>query len=109
MLDPADQAKIPLAAVKPELMHLSCHDDQDHDPLGLGATVREQLREVSRPSVPGSLTEPPIVYFDDMNDGPADSLTPKIIYSISGSMVNLTLRIDRADSTITEGKINSGQ
>jgi len=27
LLDPADEARIPLAAVKPELLHLSCHDD----------------------------------------------------------------------------------
>jgi hypothetical protein len=106
LLDPVDQAKIPLAAIKPELLHLSCHDDHDHDPLGLAAAVREQLREISRPSVRGQDKEPPIVYHDDMNDGPADSLTPKIVYSVSGTMVNLTLRIDQADNTLKEEQLN---
>jgi len=79
LLDPADQARIPLAVIKPELLHLSCHDDHDHDPLGLAVAVREQLREISHPSVGGQGSEPPVVYHDDMNDEPADSLTPKII------------------------------
>jgi WD40 repeat protein len=73
LLDPADQARIPLAAIKPELLHLTCHDDHDHDPLGLAVAVREQLREISHPSVRGQGTDPPVVYHDDMNDGPADS------------------------------------
>jgi hypothetical protein len=41
-----------------------------------------------------------------MNDGPADSLTPKITYSVSGSMVALTLRIDQADNTIKEEQLS---
>jgi WD40 repeat protein len=102
LLDPVDQARIPLAAIKPELLHLSCHDDHDHDPLGLATIVREQLREISHPSVRGQEAEPPVVYHDDMNDGPADSLTPKIVYSVSGSMVTLNLRIDQEDNTIKE-------
>jgi hypothetical protein len=106
LLDPADQKRIPLAAVKPELLRLTCHDDHEHDPLGLAAVVREQLREISQPSVRGRETEPRVVYHDDMNDGPADSLTPKIVYSVSGSMVNLTLRIDQADNTVKEEKLN---
>jgi hypothetical protein len=88
LLDPADRARISLEAVKPELVHLSCHDEDDDDPLGLAAAVREQLREVSQPSVRGQQKEPPIVYHDDMNDGPADSLTPKIVYSVSGTIVS---------------------
>jgi len=106
LLDSADQARIPLAAIKPELLHLTCRDDHDHDPLGLGVVVREQLREISHPAARGQETEPKIVYFDDMNDGPADSLTPKIIYSVSGSMVTLTLRIDQADNTIKEDHLS---
>jgi len=106
LLDPADQAKVPLAAIKPELIHLSCHDDHDHDPLGLGPAVREQLREISHPSARGQGTEPPIVYNDDMTEGPADTLTPKIVYSVNGTMVSLTLRIDQADNTLKEEKLN---
>jgi len=33
-------------------------------------------------------------------------LTPKIIYSVSGSMVTLTLRIDQADNTIKEDHLS---
>jgi WD40 repeat protein len=106
LLDPVDQAKIPLAAIKPELIHLSCHDDNDEDPLGLAAVVRAELREISQPSVRGQQTEPPIVYHDDMNDGPADSLTPKIVYSVQGDTVSLRLRIDQAGKTLKEEKLN---
>jgi hypothetical protein len=106
LLDPADQARIPLAAIKPELLHLSCHDDHDHDPLGLAAVVREQLREISHPSVRGQEKEPPIVYHDDMTDGPANSLTPKIVYTMSGDIVSLTLRIDQGDNTLKEESLN---
>jgi WD40 repeat protein len=106
LLNPADQAKIPLAAIKRQLLHLSCHDDHDHDPLGLAAAVREQLREISHPSERGRGTDTPIVYIDGMIDGPADSLTPKIIYSVNGTMVSLTLRIDQADNTLKEEQLN---
>jgi len=106
LLNPADEAKIPLAAIKPELLHLSCHDDNDEDPLGLAAVVREQLREISHPSVRGQQTEPPIVYLDDLTDGPADSLTPKIVYSVQGDMVSLRLRIDQAGKTLREERLN---
>jgi WD40 repeat protein len=106
LLNPADQAKIPLAAIKPELVHLSCHDEDDNDPLGLAAVVREQLREISHPSARGSDTEPPIVYFDDMTDGPADSLIPKVVYSVSGTSVNLRLRIEQAGKIIKEERLN---
>jgi hypothetical protein len=106
LLDPADQSRIPLAAIKPEFLHLSCHDDHDHDPLGLAAVVRAELREISHSSARGRGTEPPIIYHDDMTDGPADSLTPKIVYSVNGSMVNLTLRIDQADNTLKEERLN---
>ena len=106
LLDPTDQARIPLAAVKPELVHLSCHDEDDNDPLGLAAAVREQLREVSQPSVRGQQREPPIVYHDDMNDGPPDSLTPKIVYSINGSTVSLRLRIEQGGKTVREERMS---
>ena len=105
LLAPADQARIPPAAVKPELVHLSCHDDDDEDPLGLATAIREQLREVSHPSARGHETEPPIVYFDDMNDGPADSLVPKIFNSVNGSMVDLRLRIEQAGKMVKEEKL----
>jgi hypothetical protein len=103
---PADEAKVPLAAIKPELLHLTCHDDHDHDPLGLAIAVREQLREIGHPSVRGQDTDPPIVYLDELNDGPADSLTPKIVYSLRGTLVNLTLRIDQADTTLKEEQLS---
>lgn len=110
LLDPADQARIPLAAIKPEMVHLSCHDEDDNDPLGLAAVVRERLREVSRPAeaavARGRQQEPPIVYHDDMTDGPADSLTPKIVYSVSGTMVSLRLRIEQAGKTVREERLN---
>jgi hypothetical protein len=41
-----------------------------------------------------------------MIDGPTDSLTPKIVYSVNGSMAALTLRIDRADNTIKEDHLS---
>jgi WD40 repeat protein len=104
--NPADEAKVPLAAIKPELLHLTCHDDHDHDPLGLAIAVREQLREIGHPSVRGQDTDPPIVYLDELNDGPADSLTPKIVYSLRGTLVNLTLRIDQADTTLKEEQLS---
>jgi WD40 repeat protein len=106
LLDPADQARIPIAAIKPELLHLTCHDEDDNDPLGLAADVREQLREISQPSVRGQHTEPPVVYHDDIIDGPADSRSPKIVYSMSGSMVVLRLRIERAGKTLKEERLN---
>jgi len=105
LLDAADEAKIPLAAIKPELLHLTCHDDNDEDPLGLGAAVREQMREVSHPSVRGA-SEPPIVYLDDVDDGPSDTLTPKIVYKTAGSQVSLRLRIDRNAKTVKEENLN---
>jgi hypothetical protein len=74
LLDPADRARIPLAAIKPELLHLSCRDDHDHDTLGLAALVRERLRDISHPAVRGPGAEPPIVCLDDTNDG-SHSLT----------------------------------
>lgn len=101
-LEPADQARIPLAAIKPELLHLTCHDDRDHDPLGLAVLVREKLRDISQPVARGTQTDPPIIYHDDMTDGPADALTPKIIYKVSGDTVELTLRIDQGDNTLKE-------
>ncbi len=106
LLDPSDEAKIPLAAIKPELLHLSCHDDNDEDSLGLAAAVRADLREISHPSVRGQETEPPIVYLDDLTDGPVDSLTPKIVYTAQGETVSLRLRIDRGGTTIQEDRLN---
>jgi hypothetical protein len=50
----------------------------------------------------GNQPDPPIVYHDDMTDGPADALTPKIIYKVSGDRVELALRIDRGDNTLKE-------
>jgi hypothetical protein len=29
---------------KPELLHLTCHDERDEDPLGLASAVREERR-----------------------------------------------------------------
>jgi WD40 repeat protein len=106
LLDPADEARIPLATIKPELLHLSCHDDNDEDPLGLAQVVREQLREISHPSVRGQQAEPPVLYFDDMNEGSPDSLTPRIVYSVSGSTVSLRLRIEQAGKTVREERLN---
>ncbi len=106
LLDPADEARIPLAAIKPELLHLSCHDDNDEDPLGLAQVVREQLREISHPSVRGQQAEPHVLYFDDMNEGPADSLTPKIVYSVQGDTVSLRLRIEQTGKTVREERLS---
>lgn len=103
-LEPADQAHIPLAAIKPELLHLSCHDSRDHDPLGLAALVRERLRDIGKPTARGRQADPPIIYHDDMIDGSADALAPKILYTVSadGNSVNLELRIDQEDNTLNE-------
>jgi len=106
LLDPSDEAKIPLAAIKPELLHLSCHDEDDNDPLGLAAVVRAQLREISHPSMRGRETEPPIVYLDDLTDGPIDSLIPKIVYSVQGETVSLRLRIDQPGKTLGEERLS---
>ena len=106
LLDPADQAKIPLAAIKRQLLHLSCHDDNDEDPLGLGAAVREQMREINYPSTRGQETEPLVAYYDDVTEGLADSLTPKIVYSVSESMVSLRLRIEQAGKIVKEERLN---
>lgn len=66
------QAKIALAAIKPELLYLSCHNEDDEDPIGLATGVRAQMREISHPSARGSdEAEPSIVYLDDVTDGPA--------------------------------------
>jgi WD40 repeat protein len=106
LLDSVDEARIPLAAIKPELLHLSCHDADDHDPLGLAAMVRADLREIGQPSARGLQKEPPILYYDDMNDGPAGSLTPKIVYSVSGATVSLRLRIDdQGGKTVREERL----
>jgi hypothetical protein len=106
LLDPTDQARIPMAAIKPEMIHLRCHDEDDNDPLGLEVAIREQLRNISHPSVSGQRDEPPIVYYDDMNDGPVSSLAPKVVYSVSGSTVSLRLRIDQAGKTLKEDRLN---
>jgi hypothetical protein len=106
LLSPADQARIPLAAIKPELVHLSCHDENDEDPLGLAVVVRGQLREISHPSTRGSEAEPPIVYHDDMTDGPADALVPRIVYSVKGSAISLRLRIEQAGKTVKEERLS---
>jgi WD40 repeat protein len=101
LLDSADEAEIPLAAVKPELLHLTCHDDNDEDPLGLGASVRERMREISQPSARGA-GEPPLVYLDEVDEGPTDALTPKIVYKVTGNRVSLRLRLDRKGGAIEE-------
>lgn len=106
LLKPADEARIPLAAIKPELLHLTCHNDDDEDPLGLAAVIRSQLREISHPSVRGYEMEPPVVYLDDSNEGPVDSLMPKVVYSMNGNIVSLRLRIDRAGKTLKEDRLN---
>jgi WD40 repeat protein len=106
LLSPADQTKIPLALIKSQLVHLSCHDADDNDPLGLGAVVREHLRDISHLSARGSENEPPIVYFDDMTDGPADSLVPKIVYSVAGTSVSLRLRIEQAGKILKEDRLS---
>ena len=85
---------------------MSCHDEDDNDPLGLATLVREQLREISHPVTRGEASEPPIVYYDDMNDGPVGSLMPKIVYSVSGNIVHLKLRIKQGDKTIKEIELN---
>ena len=41
-----------------------------------------------------------------MNDGPIDSLTPKIAYSVSGSMVTLRLRLEQAGKPVREERLN---
>ena len=56
------------------------------------------MREISHPSARGAdRSEPPLVYLDDVNDGPADALMPRIVYNTRGSEVSLTLRIDRGE------------
>ena len=64
---------------------MSCHNEDDEDPLGLAAVMREQPREINHPSVRGQETEPPVVYLDDLTDGPVDSMTPKIVPSVQGT------------------------
>ena len=104
LLDSADEAKIPLAALKPELLHLSCHDDNDEDPLGLGPVVREQMREISQPSA-RSPSDPPIVYLDDVHEGPTETLAPKIVYKLTDKEIALRLRLDRDNKTMVEEKL----
>jgi hypothetical protein len=106
LLSPRDEAKIPLQAIKPELLHLTCHNDDDEDPLGLATAVRTQLREISYPSMRGEQAEAPVVYLDDLNEGPIDSLTPKIVYGVSGNTVSLRLRIERAGKILKEERLN---
>jgi hypothetical protein len=38
--------------------------------------------------------------------GPADSLAPKIVYSVNANMVSLRLRIERAGKTFGEERLN---
>lgn len=67
LLDPSDQAKIPLGALKPELLHLPCHDEDDEDPPELATTIRKQMGDNSYPSGRGS-PEPPNVYLGDVDE-----------------------------------------
>lgn len=105
MLDAADEARIPIAVIKPEMLHLTCHDENDEDPLGLAAAVRAELREISHPSVRGQ-AEPPIVYLDELTEGPSGTLMPKIVYQVDAGVVSLRLRIDRNGKTIEEDHLN---
>ena len=106
-LEPAGQARIPLATIKPDLLHLVCLDPNFHDPLALDVLVRERMRDISHPSMRGLQSDPPIIHHDDMFDGPADSLTPKIVYSMGpdGRTVNLELRIDQGDTTLRKAML----
>jgi hypothetical protein len=43
-----------------------------------------------------------IVYFDDLTDGPVDSLTPKIVHSVQSDAASLRPRIDQAGKTLRD-------
>jgi WD40 repeat protein len=107
LLDSTDQSRIPLAAIKPELLHLTCHDDNDEDPLSLAPSIRERLRAISYASARGAESgQPAIVYLDDIADGPADTLTPRIVYQPNGTTIHLRLRIVREGRTLAEESLD---
>lgn len=103
LLDSRDQTRIPLAKIKPELLHLSCHNEDDEDPLALASDLRERLRNISHPLSRGnSAQEPPIVYLDEVDEGPTDALTPRIVYKVTDNRVSLRLRIVQNGKTLKE-------
>jgi hypothetical protein len=108
LLTPEDRGKIPVAAVKPQLLRVSCLDDDDLDGLDLTTPLREQLREASHPQSRGQAAhDAPIVYLDAVADGLPGALRPQLRYRLNGSEVIVNIRIIRDGKRIHDESITS--
>jgi hypothetical protein len=114
MLTTEDRASIPVAAVKPELLRVSCLDENDLDHLDLESAIRQRLRDLSHPQGRGEAAhEAPIVYLDQVTDDLPGALRPQIRYEVAGSTVIMHVRMILngkrvSEETVTASAIDKG-
>jgi hypothetical protein len=100
LFTPEDRGRIPLPALKPQLLRATAHNADDRDPLNLESEVRAGLRVVSTPAARGPATgDPPLVYLDQVAGDVADAYLPQVLYEVDGSTVQIRLRLVAANGT----------
>ena len=108
LLDKADRERIPLASPKPELLRLTCLDENDLDQLDLAAAVRERLRDLSHPQTRGEEVQVvPIVYLDAVSDELPGALRPQIRYVVNGDSVTLHVRLIREGQRLKDETVHA--
>jgi WD40 repeat protein len=94
LFTPEDRREIPLASLKPQLLHVTVLDEDFNDSLQLAGPVRAELRALSTPATRGEARrEPPLVYLDQVTEDVADAYVPQVIYRAQGDSVHIRLRL----------------
>jgi len=80
--------------VKPQLLRVTCLDEDDTDRLQLGPPLRAALRAASIPATRGAAREePPLVYLDQVAGDVADAYIPQVRYWIESDHVRARVRL----------------
>lgn len=107
LLSREDRERIPIASVKPQLLHPICLDSQYLDGFGLCDIVRERLRDLSHPQAGKGAREAPVFYFDSGVDDLPGALTPQLVYDLASSSIYVHVRMIRNGKLVSEQAIKT--
>ncbi len=94
LVEREDWDKIPLAHVKPQLLRVTCLDEDDADRLQLAPALRAELRAAGMPATRGPTSAgPPLVYLDQVADDVADAYLPQVRYWVEADHVRVRVRL----------------